>query len=82
MLDSCLEPGKFEALKMRDLQTKSTIDSDNIQVQHQATNQQLNIGFGGDEKKIYRVGGRLYFIKMLKLRSRYIIIIATFWDHI
>jgi hypothetical protein len=30
--DSCLEPGKIEALKMLDLQTKSAIDSDNIQV--------------------------------------------------
>jgi hypothetical protein len=25
--DSCLEPGKFEALKMLDLQTKSAIES-------------------------------------------------------
>jgi hypothetical protein len=32
MLDSCLEPGKIEALKMRDLQTESAIDSDNLQV--------------------------------------------------
>jgi hypothetical protein len=32
MLDSCLEPGKIDALKMLDLQTKSAIDSDNIQV--------------------------------------------------
>jgi hypothetical protein len=32
MLDYCLEPGKIEDLKMLDLQTKSTIDSDNIQV--------------------------------------------------
>jgi hypothetical protein len=32
MRDSCLEPGKIEALKMLDLQTQSAIDSDNIQV--------------------------------------------------
>jgi hypothetical protein len=32
MLDSCLEPGKIDALKMLDLQTQSAIDSDNIQV--------------------------------------------------
>jgi len=28
--NSCLEPGKIDALKMLDLQTKSAIDSDNI----------------------------------------------------
>jgi hypothetical protein len=28
----CLEPGKIDALKMLDLQTKSAIDSDNFQV--------------------------------------------------
>jgi len=28
----CLEPGKIDALKMLDLQTKSTIDSNNLQV--------------------------------------------------
>ncbi len=38
MLDSCLEPGKFDALKMLDLQTKSAINSNKLQVQHQATN--------------------------------------------
>jgi hypothetical protein len=32
MLDSCLEPGKIEALKMLDLQTKSAIDSNILQV--------------------------------------------------
>jgi len=32
MLDSCLEPGKIEALKMLDLQKKSAINSDNLQV--------------------------------------------------
>jgi len=34
MLDSCLEPGKIKVLKMLDLQTKSTINSNNLQVQH------------------------------------------------
>jgi hypothetical protein len=32
MLDYCLELSKIKALKMIDLQTKSAIDSDNIQV--------------------------------------------------
>jgi len=32
MRDYCLEPGKIEALKMLDLQTKSAIDSDKLQV--------------------------------------------------
>jgi hypothetical protein len=32
MLDSCLEPGKIKVLKMLDLQTKSAIDSDKLQV--------------------------------------------------
>jgi hypothetical protein len=32
MLAFCLELSKIEALKMLDLQTKSAIDSDNIQV--------------------------------------------------
>jgi len=32
MLDFCLEPGKIEDLKMLDLQTKSAIDSDKLQV--------------------------------------------------
>jgi hypothetical protein len=32
MLDFCLEPGKIEALKMLDLQTKSAINSDKLQV--------------------------------------------------
>ena len=39
MRDCCLEPGKIEILKMLDLQTESAIDSDKLQVQHQATNQ-------------------------------------------
>ena len=34
MLDFCLELSKFKVLKMLDLQTKSAIDSDNLQVQH------------------------------------------------
>ena len=38
MRDYCLEPGKIETLKMLDLQTKSAINSDKLQVQHQATN--------------------------------------------
>jgi hypothetical protein len=32
LTDFCLEPGKIDALKMLDLQTKSAINSDNIQV--------------------------------------------------
>jgi hypothetical protein len=32
MLASCLEPGKINALIMLDLQTKSAIDSDKLQV--------------------------------------------------
>ncbi len=32
MLDSCPEPGKNEALKMLDLQTKSAINSYKLQV--------------------------------------------------
>jgi hypothetical protein len=32
MRDYCLELSKIKALKMLDLQTKSAIDSDNIQV--------------------------------------------------
>jgi len=38
MRDSCLEPGKIEALKMLDLQAKSALISNKLQVQHQATN--------------------------------------------
>jgi len=34
MLDSCLEPGKIDALKMLDLQKKSAIISNILQVQH------------------------------------------------
>jgi hypothetical protein len=34
MRDSCLEPGKIDALKMLDLQTKSAINTNNLQVQH------------------------------------------------
>jgi len=32
MHDYCLEPGKIEALKMLDLQTKSAINSDYLHV--------------------------------------------------
>ena len=37
MHDSCHELSKIEAPKMLDLETKSAINSDNLQVQHQAT---------------------------------------------
>jgi hypothetical protein len=37
MRDYCLELSKIKVLKMLDLQTKSAIDSNNLQVQHQAT---------------------------------------------
>jgi hypothetical protein len=36
--DFCLEPGKIAVLKMLDLQNKSAINLDKLQVQHQATN--------------------------------------------
>ena len=32
MIDYCLEHNKIKVLKMLDLETKSTIDSDNIKV--------------------------------------------------
>jgi hypothetical protein len=32
MRDYCLEPGKIDALKMLDLETKSAINSDKLQV--------------------------------------------------
>jgi hypothetical protein len=32
MRDYCLEPGKIDALKMLDLQAKSAINLDNLQV--------------------------------------------------
>jgi hypothetical protein len=51
MLDCCLEPGKYEGLKMLDLQTKSAINLDNLQVQHQATSQASQIT---DTLTIYR----------------------------
>jgi hypothetical protein len=38
--DFCLKPGKIKALKMLDLQTKSTINSICFRVQLQATNLQ------------------------------------------
>jgi hypothetical protein len=40
MLDYCLEHSKIQILKMHDLQTKSTISQNNLQVQHQARNVQ------------------------------------------
>jgi hypothetical protein len=39
--DFCLKPGKIKALKMLDLQTKSTINSICFRVQLQATNRNL-----------------------------------------
>ena len=45
LTDFCLELSKIEALKMLDLQTKSAIDSDNLQVQHQATNRVSRITY-------------------------------------
>ncbi len=30
LIDFCLQPGKIDALKMLDLQTKSAINSDNV----------------------------------------------------
>jgi hypothetical protein len=39
----CLEHSKFKDLKMLDLQTKSTINSDKLQVLHQATSQASQI---------------------------------------
>ena len=45
MQDVCLEPGKIEALKMLDLQTKSTIDSDNLPVKHQARSEASRITY-------------------------------------
>jgi hypothetical protein len=51
--DACLEPVKYEVLKMLDLQTKSAVNSDKLQVQHYARSQQLNTGFGGNKKTKY-----------------------------
>jgi hypothetical protein len=34
VIDFCLEPGKIDALKMLDLQTKSAIASNILQVEH------------------------------------------------
>jgi len=56
MRDSCLEPGKIEALKMLDLQTKSTIISDKLHVQHQTTSRELNTGLIQSEIIPYIVG--------------------------
>jgi len=46
--DFCLEPGKIAVLKMLDLQTKSAINLDKLQVQHQATNLLWNTGWRGN----------------------------------
>jgi hypothetical protein len=43
MLDFCLELSKIKVLKMRDLQTKSAINSICFRVQLQATNQASQI---------------------------------------
>jgi hypothetical protein len=43
MRDYCLEHSKIEVPKMLDLQTKSAINSDKLQVQHQATSQASRI---------------------------------------
>ena len=45
LTDFCLEVSKIKVLKMLDLEKKSAIDSDNIQVQHQATNQASRITY-------------------------------------
>jgi hypothetical protein len=44
MRDSCLKHSKIKVLKMLDLQTKSAIDSDKLQVQHRASNLAFLIG--------------------------------------
>ncbi len=78
MLDSCLEPGKIDSLKMLDLQTKSAINSNILQVQHQASNLLRKTGLRGNEKTQYvGLGRQQNFIKMLKLRPRYVNLIAT-----
>ncbi len=45
MILRCLEPGKFETLKMLDLQTKSAMNSICFQVQLQATSQASRITY-------------------------------------
>ncbi len=42
-LDYCLELSKMKVLKMLDSQTKSAINSNNFQVQHQATSRAFRI---------------------------------------
>ncbi len=44
MLDFCLEPGKIKVLKMLDLQTKSAINSDKLQVVRHEAAQEMRIG--------------------------------------
>jgi hypothetical protein len=45
MHDVCLEPGKIEAIKMLNLQTKSAIISYILQVQHQAASRASRITY-------------------------------------
>ncbi len=71
MLDFCLEPGKIKALKMLDLQTKSTINQNNLQVQHQATSQAFS-----DIHSILGTNGR-YFKSLLGINP-YIFGILTY----
>ncbi len=67
---------------MLDLQTKSAMKLVWGRVSVQATNHQLSTGFGGMKK--HNIQGRedgCIFLKMLNLRSKYVIIIASFWNH-
>jgi hypothetical protein len=41
--DACLEVSKIDSIKMLDLEKKSAINLDNLQVQHQATSQASRI---------------------------------------
>ncbi len=45
MRDFCLNGGKFEVLKMLDLQTKSAINLDSLQVQHWQEVEHFQISF-------------------------------------
>ncbi len=61
--DFCLKLSKIKVLKMLDLQTKSAINSNNLQVQHQATNQAFsNILF--DDPYISELDIRYYCLVM------------------
>ena len=44
MIDFCLEPGKIDALKMLDLQTKSAINSNILQVVRHEAAQEMRVG--------------------------------------